>query len=457
MFLAKSIWTGAAMAAAGCVSGRKGFFGTTVGAPMQGFVAPRLDTVRVGVVGIGGRGYWAMQRLAGIPGVRITALCDIVAEKVDKGLKWLKEHKQYEARRYVGCEEYKRLCCADDVDVVYNVTPWDLHAPIALYAMRAGKHAFVEVPGALSIDECYELVETSEATKRHCMQLENCCYGEIEMLTFHLARLGMFGELVHGEGAYIHDLRGMARKSKGESESWRYGFNRDHKGNMYPTHGLVPLCLTFDINRGDKFEYLVSLESQQANFKALQKAILPQNDPRHSDVVQMGDMNTTLLKTWRGRSIMIQHDVSSPRPYSRIQFVSGTKGAICDYPYRVVFESAPGKGAHAWFDEKQAEDIRKKYMHPLWKTAGAIAAKVGGHGGMDYLMDLRWVYCLRNGMPLDMDVYDLATTSSLCELCERSVRDRSRPMEVPDFTRGAWRTNEPLGLVDVDIARAGIG
>ncbi len=454
-FLAQSVWMGAAMALAGCTSNGKGLLGGTVGAPMHGFVAPKLDQVRVAVVGVGGRGSGAVRRLARIPGVKIAAVCDLVEGKVAANANWLKTNLKYEPRRYVGPEAYRAICDAADIDVVYVATSWDVHAPIALAGMRGGKHAFIEVPAAVTLDECWELVETSEATRRNCMQLENCCYGEIEMLTFHLARLGMFGELVHAEGAYIHDLRGMALAAKGAGEWWRYGFNRDRKGNMYPTHGLVPLCLTFDINRGDRMDYLVSLESQQANFKALQQARLADTDPRKAEPVAMGDMNTTLIKTKKGRSIMVQHDVSTPRPYSRIQFVSGTKGAIGDYPYRVAFEQRPGSGAHAWFNEAQAAEIREKYRHPLWKTAGEIAKKVGGHGGMDFLMDLRWVYCLRNGLPLDMDVYDLATTCSLCELCEQSVRNKSRAMDVPDFTRGAWRTTKPLGLVDVDLKKAG--
>jgi len=215
------------------------------------------------------------------------------------------------------------------------------------------------------------------------------------------------------------------------------------------------LCLTLGINRGDQFDYLVSLESQQANFKAYLKAAAP-DSPRAHDDIQMGDMNTTLIKTALGRSIMIQHDVSTPRPYSRIQFLSGTKGAICDYPYRVGFEKEPGKGVHAWFDEKAATEIREKYAHPMFKKAGILAKKASAdHGGMDFLMDMRWVYCLRQGLPLDMDVYDLAATGCLCELTEKSVRNRSETISLPDFTRGAWKTAKPLGIMDIDLRKAG--
>ena len=454
-FLRSSIFTASAFAAAGCVSDGSNRLNLRRGAPMMGFADKPMDEVRIGIVGVGGRGFAAIRRFAKIPGAKVVALCDNMQDKIDKGQKRLSEHKLPAAKPYYGETAWRRLCDDPHIDVVYNTTPWELHVPVALAAMNGGKHVFTEVPSALFVDDCWELVELSEKTHRHCMQLENCCYGEVEMLTLHLARLGMFGELVHAEGAYIHDLRGMAQAKCPDSECWRYAWNKAHKGNFYPTHGLVPLCLTLGVNRGDRFDYLVSLESRQANFKAYLKAVAP-DSPRVNDDIQMGDMNTTLIKTALGRSIMIQHDVSTPRPYSRIQFLSGTKGAICDYPYRVGFEKAPGKGVHAWFDEKAAAEIKEKYAHPMFRQAGILAKKTSAdHGGMDFLMDMRWVYCLRQGLPLDMDVYDLAATGCLCELTEKSVRNRSETISLPDFTRGAWKTAKPLGIMDIDLRKAG--
>ena len=211
-----------------------------------------------------------------------------------------------------------------------------------------------------------------------------------------------------------------------------------------------------DINRGDRLDYLVSLDSNQANFKAFMESKLSVDNPRRKANVKMADMNSSLIKTVNGKSILLQHDVSTPRPYSRIQFLSGTKGAICDYPYRVVFEDKPGSGAHKWYPEDKAKEIRAKYKHPLWKTVGELAKRVGGHGGMDFIMDTRWVYCLQQGLPLDMDVYDLAVTSCLCELTEKSADSRSRAYDIPDFTRGAWRTNKPMGIVDIDLDKMGL-
>ena len=455
-FLRNAAWMGAACGLGGCCATRGGFFDGTVGSPMHGYAAPAIPHIRLGVVGMGSRGCGVVGRVCNLPGVTVVAICDNVAAKFGRAQKILADKKRPRAREYLGENAWKRLCEDPEIDVVYNTTPWALHVPVALAAMRGGKHVFTEVPSAFTVDQCWELVETSEQTKRHCMQLENCCYGEIEMLTFNLARLGMLGELVHGEGAYIHDLRHMCKTAVPDCEGWRFGENRDHGGNRYPTHGLVPLCLTMDINRGDRMDYLVSLDSNQANFTAYMQANLEKDNPRRTTKVRMADMNSTLIKTAKGKSLLVQHDVSSPRPYSRIQLLTGTKGAICDYPYRVVFEEKPGSGAHKWFDEKRAEEIRMKYRHPLWKTVGELAKRVGGHGGMDFIMDARWVYCLRQGLPLDMDVYDLAATSCLCELTEKSADNRARTYDIPDFTRGGWRTNKPLGIVDIDLAKMGI-
>ena len=453
-FLRGTAWMGVMAALSGCTSER---FGFGAGGSMQGFALSPMKRVRVAFSGVGGRGSWAVRRISAIPGIEIVALNDRVDAKMQANVKWLKEKGLPEPKTFGGEEGWKALCEWDGADVVYIASPWALHAPTALRAMRNGKVALVEVPSALTVDECWELVETSEEVRIPCMQLENCCYGEIEMLEFNMAKLGVLGELTHAEGAYIHDLRDMTDAAAAGEAEWRYFENRDHKGNRYPTHGLVPLCLLMDINRGDRFDYLVSLESQQANFKAYMKAKFPDGkNPRAADDVAMGDMNVTLVKTARGRSIMVQHDVSSPRPYDRLAFVQGTLGAVGDYPFRVALSEKPGGPAHAWFDAEKAKAVREKYRHPLWTKIGEIAKKVGGHGGMDFIMDLRWAYCLQNGLPLDMDVYDLATTCSLCELTEVSVRNRSKCVDVPDFTRGGWRTAKPLGLIDVDVAKMGL-
>ena len=412
------------------------------------FAAPKLERVRVGVVGIGGRGGAAVERLLLIPGVELTAVCDIQDSMLAKARTACDKAGVRRAKEYTGSvEAWKGLCDDPNVDVVYNTTPWWLHAPVALYAMRAGKHAMNEVPGATTVDECWDLVETSEKTSRHCMQLENCCYGEFELLALNLARQGFFGQVVHGECAYIHDLtRGQL---KGYWDNWRLKWNMRHKGNAYPTHGLGPVCNVMDVNRGDRLDYLVSLESDQFNVEEKAKALFPAEAWQRKAKVAMGDMNSTLIRTVKGRSILVQHDVSSPRPYTRINLIQGTRGILCGgdeadltngWPYRIGQEKGPATGCHTFFDGVTAEEIRQTHKHPLWKKYGVQAKEEGGHGGMDYLMDLRWSICLREGLPLDMNVYDLATLSSICELSERSVRNRSAAQDIPDFTRGGWKT-----------------
>lgn len=462
-FLKGTAWMGAAAVAAGCHLNR---FGFGAGGLMQDYAYRKLmgKKIRVGFVGIGGRGSGAVHRVAQIPGCEVAALCDKDPARVAENKKWLADKKiPTVPKGYVGEEAYKDLCDFGDCDVIYCATPWHLHQPVALRALNGGKIALVEVTSALTTEECWELVEASEKWQIPCMQLENCVYGEIELLELNLARLGMFGEINHAEGAYIHDLREVipsTGKHYNTEWVWRYGENMKHKGNRYPTHGLVPICQTMGINRGDRFDYLVSLENgpHNVNYEYFKKEFLTDADPRKKDPpAAMGDMNTTLIKTANGKSIMVQHDVSSPRPYSRINLISGTKGIVRDYPFQCAFEEKCfDRKAHVWFDEKKATEVRETYMHPLWRDVSAMAKKVGGHGGMDFIMDLRWAWCLQNGEPLDMDVYDLAATSCLCELTETSVRSGSKPVEVPDFTRGNWRNVKPWGVVNVDLKKMGL-
>ena len=416
----------------------------------------KIPHIRLGVVGMGDRGRCCVDRMGYLPGVTVTAICDNVEAKVGRARKMLAESGRPAAKEYVGDEAWKALCDDPNVDVVYNTTPWALHAPVQLAAMRAGKHVFTEVPGALTVDECWELVETSERTSRSCMMLENCCYGEVEMLMLNLVKLGMLGEIVHAEGGYIHDLRWMCSTDWPDCECWRFAENRDHGGNRYPTHGLLPLCLALDVNRGDRLDYLVSVDSCRANFQAYMAAKLKPDDPRRLADVKMPDMNITTIRTEKGRTILIQHDVASPRPYTRNLLLSGTKGIVRDYPFRAVLEESVGSGAHRWYDEKKTAEFLERWQHPLWKTLGDLARRIGGHDGMDFVMDARWVYCLQQGIPLDMDVYDLATSSCLCELTEKSAADHSRALEIPDFTRGAWKTKAPIGKIDVDVERMGL-
>lgn len=410
---------------------------------MSGYAAPKLDVVRIGVVGLGQRGSGAVERLAYIDGVEITALCDKYPDRVEKAQKTLEKLKRPRAKAYSGDEGYKALCESNDVDLVYTPTPWQLHTPIALYAMKNGKHVAVEVPAAVTIDQCWELVETSEKTKKHCMMLENCCYDFFELLTLNMARNGLFGEIVHAEGAYIHDLsEGWLVNKNAYADMWRLKENT-RNGSLYPTHGLGPIAQCMNINRGDRMDFLVSVSTADFTLGKLieQKAA---KDPFFTEFTgknYRGNMNTTTVKTVQGRTMMIQHDVSTPRPYSRIHLVSGTKGVASKWPSpeRIGF-------GHSWVKPEELKDLYAKYSPPIVKHIGEIAKEVGGHGGMDFIMDWRLIDCLRNGLPLDQDVYDAASWTAVGLLSEQSVAKRSRSVDIPDFTRGNWKTNTPVNL-----------
>lgn len=458
-FLKGAFWMGAAAVAAGNVRAQNSTGLSGVGM-MTTYHDKPLTNLRVGVIGLG-RGMAGVSGFTLVPGGYVSAICDINAARRNRALNYLKGQKAPAPKVYggKGADDWKRLCEDPEVDLVYNATPWELHVPIALYAMEHGKHVAIEVPSAFTVDECWKLVETSERTRRHCMQLENCCYGESEMLAFNLVHQGLLGEITHGEGAYIHDLRtynyadwNEAKGGGGYWNFWRLRHNIKHGGNQYPTHGLGPICLDMDINRGDRFDFVVSVDSKQAGFEELGRGRYAKDPWRSGLKVKMADMNTSIIRTVMGRTIMVQHNVGTARPYSRINLIQGTRGVLQDYPLRIAIEDGLGKGAHG-FDDKKTQEIREKYKHPLWKQAGEIAKKVGGHGGMDFLMVLRLSYCLQNGLPLDMNVYDLASWCCLCELTEKSADNRGRSMDIPDFTRGAWKTAPKLGLVDVDLAK----
>jgi hypothetical protein len=408
---------------------------------MCGFAAPKLTTVRIGLVGTGSRGTGAIDRLSYIDGVQITALCDKYPKHLEKSQAILNKKGLPAPKTYTGEEGWKALCESNDVDLVYVTTPWHLHTPISVYAMKHGKHAASEVPAAKTIDECWELVETSEKTRQHMMMLENCCYYFFELLTLNMARNGMFGEILHAEGAYIHDLgKDYLLNKTGYSDMWRLKENTGHQGNLYPTHGLGPIAQCMNINRGDKFDHLVSMSTNDFTLAPALKELAANDDffKPYAGKSYRGNMNTTIIKTDLGKTLMVQHDVSSPRPYSRIHLVSGTKGAAQKYP-------GPERIAlgHSWMKPEELKGMYDKYTPPIVRHIGDIAKNVGGHGGMDFIMDWRLIDCLRNGLPLDQDVYDAASWSSIMPLSEASAINRSKTIDVPDFTRGAWKQNKP--------------
>jgi predicted dehydrogenase len=395
-----------------------------------------IDTVHVAFIGVGSRGKGAVRRYTFLEGVKIVALCDVVQDELDQAQEILEGAGLPRADVYSGPEDWKRVCEREDVDLVYVCTHWDLHTPIAVYAMEQGKHVATEVPAAISIEECWQLVNTAEKTRRHCMQLENCNYDFFELATLNMVRQGLLGEIVHAEGAYIHDLRQPIFQEEGAYwDMWRLRHNQTRNANLYPTHGFGPICHILNIHRGDKMEYLVSVASDQFGMSEFAKKKFGADSDFGQRDYARGDMNTTLIKTAKGKSIMIQHDVTSPRPYSRIHLLSGTKGFVQKWPVQGI---ALEPFAHSFMEQEEMEQVLADYEHPITKEVGELARKVGGHGGMDFTMDYRLIHCLRNGLPLDQDVYDAAEWSAIIELSEKSIENQGMPVKVPDFTRGAW-------------------
>lgn len=419
-----------------------------------------IDTVRIGFIGIGRRGYNAVKRFLHIEGVKIKAFSDMEQYNIDRAQTLLRDAGLPKAEVYIGDENtWKKMCERDDIDLVYICTDWKMHTTMSVYAMEQGKHVAVEVPAAITVDECWQLVNTSEKTRRHCMMLENCCYDFFELATLNMAQQGVFGEIVHVEGAYIHDLRKTRFNERmsdeissdgkprlqGYYDFWRLKHSTQHDGNSYPTHGLGPVCQILNIHRGDKMNYLVSMSSNQFGLTGYAKERFGEESPQAKQDYRMGDMNTTIIKTEKGKTIMIQHDVASPRPYSRIHLVSGTKGFAQKYPSEQISLEPDG---HRPLPDEIRDSLLRTYEYPFVTEIKDLAKKVGGHGGMDFIMDSRLIYCLRNGLPLDQDVYDAAEWSCLVELTEISVKNNSTPVQIPDFTRGAWKKLKTLKFAE---------
>lgn len=410
-------------------------------------VSPKLDRVRVGFIGVGARGSGHVAQMMAIDGVDVIAICDNHLPSAEASIKRVQTKTGKAPTAYTkGETDYKRMLERDDIDIVVIATPWHWHTRMAVDAMKAGKHAFLEVPAALTIDECWELVDTSEVTLKHCMMMENVNYGREELMVLNMCRLGVFGELLHGEAAYIHDLRGQMHEIEHGTGSWRTLEYTKRNGNLYPTHGLGPVAQYMDINRGDRLDYLSSMSSPSRVREIYAKEHFPEGHARRKLKFVCGDINTTIAKTVNGKTLMIQWDEQLPRPYTRHNLIQGTKGVWAGFPDRVVIEGKT-KGTDSWVQDGGLEAFYKEYDHPLWKRVGEEAKRMGGHGGMDFVMLWRIVYCLRNGLPLDQDVYDAAVWSVITPLSEWSVKNRGQSIDVPDFTRGKWKTMKPLGVV----------
>lgn len=410
-----------------------------------------MERVRVGFVGLGMRGPGAVERFTYIDGVEINGLCDKYEERAERCQVYLERAGMPKAKVYSGDEGYKALCESEDIDLVYIATPWQLHVEVAVYAMNHGKHVAIEVPSANTVEECWQLVDAAERNKVHCTILENCCYDHFELTTLNMAQQGLFGEIIHAEGAYIHNLEPYWQHY---ADNWRLEYNQAHNGDIYATHGIGPNCQALNIHRGDKLDYLVAMSTKSINGAKLTKELMGM------DECKQGDQINTLIRTHNGCTIDMQHNVMTPRPYSRMYQLVGTEGFANKYPvsgYTFKLDQIKSVASdengmpdiealdhHTFAPVEVVKQMTELYKHPvqLQLVDGVplqeYSLSIGGHGGMDYIMDYRLVYCLRNGLPLDMDVYDAAEWSSMGELTRISIENGSKPVKVPDFTRGDW-------------------
>ncbi len=403
-----------------------------------------LEKIRVGFIGMGARGPSHLDSAMACDGVEVVAICDNHLPSAKHGEAMVAKAGRPPVKLYTNGElDYRRMLTEEKLDVVFIATPWHWHTPMAIDAMNAGTHACVEVPAAQTVDEAWQLVETSERTGKHCMMMENVNYGREELMVLNMCRLGIFGELLHGEAAYIHDLRDQMKEIEHGTGSWRTLEYTRRNGNLYPTHGLGPVAHYMNINRGDRFDYLSSMSSPSRARAIYAEKEFPVDSARRKLKFVCGDINTTIVKTVLGKTVMIQWDEQLPRPYSRLNLIQGTKGAWAGFPDRLAVEGLT-KDTEDWTQDASLDTYRTKYDHPLWLQLEKMSQQHGGHGGMDFVMMWRIIYCLRNGLPLDQDVYDAASWSVISPLTEWSVANRSQSIDVPDFTRGKWQTMAPF-------------
>jgi predicted dehydrogenase len=425
--------------AAGCAAGHPAARRALPAPSPEPFAAPPIETVRVGFVGVGHQGTNHVRIFLNLPNVEIRAIADINPSNLARAQALATDAGRPRPDAYDrGPEDFRRLCERDDLDLVFTATPWEWHAPVLLAALRNGKHAATEIPLAVTLDQCWELVETAEQARRHCVMMENVNYGRTEMMILNMVRSGLFGELIHAEGGYLHDLRDLKLTDFYQGR-WRVRHAIERDGDVYPMHGIGPLAWWLGINRGNQFDYLVSTSSKSRGLNLWAAEHIGPDSPEARQRYALGDVVSTLIRTKDEQTIILTHDTHLPRPYSRKTLVQGTRGLYRQYPEpRIHIEGR--SPAHRW---EELDAYREAFDHALWRELGE-QARGHGHGGMDYLVGYRLVQALRSGTPTDIDVYDGASWSAISELSERSIAQRSASVDFPDFTRGAWRNRPPL-------------
>lgn len=420
-----------------------------------GFAAPRLPRIRIALIGVGARGSQHARQLAAIPGTEIVAISDLYRDWAEAAASSCEEAapgRHSKIALYHGNEtKWRNMLEEVRPDAVFISTPWETHATMAVTAMEQGAHAFVEVPLAVTLEELWAIVDTCERTGRHCMMMENVNYGREELLYLNMCRQGVIGRLLHGEAAYIHELRWQMEEVERGTGSWRTPHYARRNGNLYPTHGLGPVAQYMNLARGeDTFARLVSFSSPALGRQAWASSHYPPEHRWNRLSYTGGDINTTIVKTVLGRTILVQWDETSPRPYSRHNLIQGTHGTLGGFPGRAAFEGGfqdVTDDHHEWVSGDDLERLYQKYEHPMYTRLGDLAKKMGGHGGMDFMMLFRIVECLQNGLPLDQNVYEGALWSAVAPLTERSVATEGMPQPFPDFTRGDWRQTAALEVI----------
>lgn len=422
---------------------------------MGDYAAPKLEVVRAAFIGVGARGGDHLKFLAALPNTEVVAICDVFEDLVDEKLGWVKEvsdHTRHQnIQKYFGDENRWRVMLQEvRPDVVFIATNWHNHAPMAIECMRQGAHAMVEVPIAVTLQEMWDIIDTSEATQKHCMMLENVNYGRAELMFLNMCRQGVIGEILHGEAAYIHELRWQMEEQERGTGSWRTHHYAKRNGNLYPTHGLGPVAQYMNLARGeDTFGSLVSFSTPALGRKKFADANYPKDHKWNQLNFKGGDLNTSIIKTHLGRTIMVQWDETSPRPYSRLNLIQGTQGTLAGFPTRVALEEGVEgitKDHHSWVQGDDLVKVYEKYEHPLYRRLNQTA-KESGHGGMDGIMVYRIIECLQKGLPLDQNVYEGCFWSAVAPLSERSVASGGAPQPFPDFTRGQWKETEALKII----------
>lgn len=436
---------------------------------MGDFVAPKLDKVKVAIIGLGARGGTHYSHLSAIENTEIVALCDLYADFAERAKKKVlkndaQRHKN--VKLYTGDKHaYKKMLAETKPDLVYVITPWEWHAPMAIDSMNAGAHVCVEVPLCVTVKEAWDIVDTSERTGKHCMMLENVNYGRDELLYLNMARQGVFGELLHGEASYIHELRGQMNSVERGTGSWRTYHYANRNGNLYPTHGLGPVAQYMNLARGDDNFGRITSFSTPARGRALYaKKHFPADHKWNKLDFKGGDLSTSIIKSVMGKTIMVQWDETSPRPYSRHNMIQGTKGIGAGFPTRValdyekgglpdaVFAAMAAKNGkhtnyHGWTQGEKLQAVYEAYDHPLYTRMKDDAKKMGGHGGMDFIMNFRVIEALRKGQPLDQNLYEGIFWSVVGPLSEASVAQNGTSVAFPDFTRGNWKNTKPLPII----------